>query len=190
MDNIELFIGAPSFGKTTLLCKYYKKLAKIKKCSIIYSPCKEELSISDVIYSMYPTHIEIPTYITAAYLNELNTEVLLIDEVQNRSIEELDLLIRYADRKNIQILFFGTAFDVFGKIIPSIQHLIEVGISFTQIKRKCCKCGCKAFNTLHVNKSNEVLLSPINYDDYKILILCRQCYNKYMRKFKSEHFII
>lgn len=190
MDTLKLFIGAPSFGKTTLLCDCYESLSKSKKCCIIYSPCEKEIEISNEVYQMYPIQLEIPKIITIEYLNSIHAEIILIDEVQNRSKEEINTLIRYADKNNIQVLLFGTMFDVYGHIIPVMQYILESGIPFELIKRKCCKCGCTAFNTLHIDKNNNILLSPSNKDEYEILIVCRKCYNKYMRKLKSEQFII
>lgn len=180
MDTVKLFIGGPSFGKTTLLCKYYEELSKSKKCCIIYSMDKDDdPEIPDEIYEMYPTHIEIRDIITVEYLDSLKTEVILIDEAQNRSKSEIDLLVEYADKNNIQILLFGTMFDIYGHIIPVIRYILEVGIPFEMIKRKCCKCDNMAFTTLHIDKNNHILLSPTEQDEYEILMLCRKCYNKY-----------
>lgn len=188
MDNIKLFIGGPSFGKTSLLFEYYKKLSKNKNCIILYSSCNEEDTLNSEIYKTYPKNAEIdnPRFIDKNYLKSLNKEVILIDEIQNRTNEEIDNIVNYCDKNDIICYLFGTMFDIYGHIIPNMKYIIELGISFELIKRKCCECDNIAFNTIHIDKNNNILLSPINCneDDYKILILCRKCYNKYMKKLK------
>lgn len=189
MNNIKLFIGAPSFGKTTLLCEYYNKLVQTNRCCIIYNPCDEENDISNEVYEMYPDKIKIPKKITTEYLNKLEVDVILSDETQNRTIEELSNLISYVDDTDKQLFLFGTLFDPHGHIIPSMQYLLEIGIPFELIKRKCSKCGDEAFNTIHTDKKGKIIISPVNNtdDEYDDVIVCRKCYNKYLNKLKFNN---
>lgn len=77
------------------------------------------------------------------YQREGHTNVIIADECQFFTPEQIDQLRRIVDEKNVPVLCFGLRTDFQTKLFPGSRRLFEVADSISEIKT-ICKCGVKA----------------------------------------------
>lgn len=85
-----------------------------------------------------------------------NADVIIADECQFFSPEQIDELRRIVDEFDIPVLCFGLRTDFQTKLFPGSRRLFEIADSITEIKT-ICKCGKKATVNARMDKNGIIL---------------------------------
>ncbi len=78
------------------------------------------------------------------------TQVLLVDEIQFFSRDDVDKLVRIADTKNVIVMCYGLMTDSNETLFPASARLIEVGAKLHRMESCCQMPGCKNLATHHL----------------------------------------
>lgn len=81
--------------------------------------------------------------IIEAYKKVGKKDVIISDEAQFFTYEQIEELRTLVDEEDIPVLCFGLRTDAFTHLFPGSKRLMEVADSFTEIKTVCA-CGHKA----------------------------------------------
>lgn len=92
-----------------------------------------------------------------SFLTGMNrhVDVIIADECQFFSPEQIDMLRRIVDEHDIPVLCFGLRTDFQTKLFPGSKRLLEVADSITEIKT-ICKCGKKATVNARFDKDGRI----------------------------------
>ena len=118
----------------------------------------------------------------ALYENKYSdSDVVIVDECQFLTPEQVDQLADIVMKKNIPVLCFGLSTDFTTHLFPGSKRLFEIAESISEIK-SVCSCGAKATvnarldeNGKIVTEGSQVLLG--GNDRY--VAMCRKCWLKY-----------
>ena len=126
--------------------------------------------------------------IIATFARAGHADVIIADEAQFFSPEQIDQLRRIVDEQNIPVLCFGLRTDFQTKLFPGSRRLFELADSITEIKT-ICACGSKATvnaridgNGHVVTKGEQVFLG--GNDSY--LAMCHSCWKKRIAQEAAE----
>ena len=110
--------------------------------------------------------------------DEYKADVIIADECQFFTPENIDQLRRVVDELNVPVMCFGLRTDFLTKLFPGSMRLFEVADSIAEIKT-ICSCGKKATvnarideNGNIVTKGSQVMLG--GNDSY--IAMCHTCY--------------
>ena len=111
-------------------------------------------------------------------------DVIIADECQFLTPEQIDQLRSIVDEENIPVLCFGLRTDFQTKLFPGSERLFELADSITEIKT-ICECGSKATVNARigpdgkiVTEGEQVLLG--GNDTY--IAMCHACWRKRIAK--------
>ena len=110
---------------------------------------------------------------------ESQSDVIIADEAQFFTPEQIDQLRELVDEDEIPVLCFGLRTDFRTKLFPGSARLLELADSITEIKT-ICDCGAKAtvnariFDGKVVTEGAQVMLG--GNDSY--LAMCHRCWKK------------
>ncbi len=92
-----------------------------------------------------------------SFLTGLNrhVDVIIADECQFFSPDQIDMLRRIVDEHDIPVLCFGLRTDFQTKLFPGSKRLLEVADSITEIKT-ICRCGKKATVNARFDKDGRI----------------------------------
>ena len=117
--------------------------------------------------------------------NYPDCNVIIVDECQFLTPEQVDELSDIVLQKNIPVLCFGLATDFTTHLFPGSKRLFEIAESISEIK-SVCTCGAKATVNARldddgnvVTEGSQVLLG--GNDRY--VAMCRRCWLKKCGKF-------
>ena len=106
--------------------------------------------------------------------------VIIVDECQFLTPEQVDQLADIVIEKNIPVLCFGLSTDFTTHLFPGSKRLFEIAESISEIK-SVCTCGAKATvnaridgNGKIVTEGSQVLIG--GNDSY--MAMCRKCWLK------------
>lgn len=118
------------------------------------------------------------------YQKEQEYNVIITDECQFFTPEQIDQLRRIVDEKNIPVLCFGLRTDFLTHLFPGSRRLFEVADSISEIKT-ICKCGVKAIvnaridsNGNTVTQGEQILLG--GNDRY--VAMCHKCWKESIKE--------
>ena len=118
--------------------------------------------------------------IIAEYQKQPGHDVIIADEAQFFTPEQIDQLRQLVDEEDIPVLCFGLRTDFLTHFFPGAQRLMELADSLTEIKTVCA-CGRKATvnaridaNGRIVTQGNQVLLG--GNDSY--VAMCHKCWKQ------------
>ena len=121
-------------------------------------------------------------------LDEYHADVIIADECQFFTSENIDQLRRIVDELDVPVMCFGLRTDFLTKLFPGSMRLFEVADSISEIKT-ICSCGRKADvnarideNGRIVTEGSQVLLG--GNDSY--IAMCHRCYKKGIRDSKEK----
>ena len=77
-------------------------------------------------------------------------DVIIVDECQFLTSEQIDQLRELVDRENLPVLCFGLRTDFQTKLFPGSRRLFELADSITEIKT-ICDCGRKATTNARIS---------------------------------------
>ena len=126
--------------------------------------------------------------IYALYTQRDHPDVVITDECQFFTPQQIDQLRRLVDERDLPVLCFGLRTDFRTRLFPGSLRLFELADSITEIKT-ICACGSKATvnaridgNGHVVTKGEQVFLG--GNDSY--LAMCHSCWKKRIAREAAE----
>lgn len=126
--------------------------------------------------------------IAALYARQERCDVIITDECQFFTPEQIDQLRRLVDEENLPVLCFGLRTDFQTHLFPGSRRLFELADSITEIKT-ICACGSKATVNARISggrvvtEGEQVLLG--GNDSY--VAMCHACWKKRIALEAAEH---
>ena len=116
-----------------------------------------------------------------------HADVIIADEAQFFSPEQIDQLRRIVDEQNIPVLCFGLRTDFQTKLFPGSRRLFELADSITEIKT-ICDCGRKATTNARISPDGYVITEGDQVflggnDSY--IAMCHKCYQDYINEHRK-----
>ena len=112
-------------------------------------------------------------------------DVIIADECQFFTKEQIDGLRRITDDFDVPTLCFGLRTDFLTRLFPGSHRLFEVADSITEIKTMC-ECGRKATVNARIDKSGNIVTEGrqvfLGGND-RYIAMCHKCW---VDKIKSE----
>lgn len=116
----------------------------------------------------------------------LDCNVVIVDECQFLTPEQVDQLDQIVIDYDIPVLCFGLATDFTTHLFPGSKRLFEIAQSITEIK-SVCKCGSKATVNARIDDKGRVVFKGeqvcLGGND-RYVAMCRRCWLK--RKEEQE----
>ncbi len=126
--------------------------------------------------------------IIEAYKNAGNYDVIIADEAQFLTPNQIEQLRKLVDEEDLPVLCFGLRTDFLTHFFPGAQRLMELADSITEIKT-ICECGSKATvnarideNGKMVTKGSQVMLG--GNDSYTAM--CHKCWTDRIKEQAEE----
>lgn len=107
-----------------------------------------------------------------------NSDVIIADECQFFTKEQIDELRTITDEFDVPVLCFGLRTDFLTRLFPGSQRLFEVADSITEIKTMC-ECGRKATVNARIDKNGNVVTEGrqvfLGGND-RYIAMCHKCW--------------
>ncbi|MBR5137330.1 MAG: thymidine kinase [Clostridia bacterium] len=121
-----------------------------------------------------------------AYIAHGQADVVIADEAQFFTPEQIDQLRLIVDEKNIAVLCFGLRTDFRTKTFPGSHRLLEVADAIEEIKTMC-ECGSKAIVNARIDGNGRIITDGDQIllggnDQY--VAMCHRCWT---RKIKEQN---
>lgn len=115
------------------------------------------------------------------YKNEIPpVDVIISDESQFFTPEQIDQLRRIVDECDIPVLCFGLRTDFLTKLFPGSMRLLEIADSLAEIKT-ICSCGSKATVNARISEDGRVVTAGdqvcLGGNDLYVA-MCHRCWKK------------
>lgn len=113
-----------------------------------------------------------------------STKVILIDEIQFFSPEDIDILVDIADKQNVIVICYGLLVDYNENMFPTSKRLIEVGAKLHQLKSNCQMEGCMNLSSHHLLFNDGKVVrggNGIHLGDTIYKSVCRYHFNQFYR---------
>ena len=107
-------------------------------------------------------------------------DVIIADECQFFSEDQIDQLRRIVNTFGIPVLCFGLRTDFTTRLFPGSRRLMEIADEITEIKTMC-KCGRKATVNARIDSEGNVITKGrriVLGGDDKYMALCHSCYQR------------
>lgn len=134
----------------------------------------DEISADDSIKTVFEEHSD--------------CNVIIADEAQFFSPNQIDELRDIVDERNIPVMCFGLRTDFVTKLFPGSMRLFEVADSISEIKT-ICDCGAKATVNARMDDNGKIVTSGdqicIGGND-RYIAMCHKCWKKTISKQKKE----
>lgn len=114
-------------------------------------------------------------------------DVIITDECQFFTAEQIDDLRYIVDNYDIPVLCFGLRTDFRTKLFPGSLRLFEVADSISEIKT-ICSCGNKAIVNARVDSENNVLSEGEQVfigGNESYIAMCHKCWKEALKKQKK-----
>ena len=128
------------------------------------------------------------TDISERFLREKagNCDVIIVDECQFLTEEQIDQLRSIVDEHNIPVMCFGLRTDFQTKLFPGSLRLMEVADTIQEIKT-ICDCGAKATVNARIDGEGHIVTQGAQVvlggnDSY--IAMCHKCYIRGIREHK------
>ena len=113
-----------------------------------------------------------------------DADVIITDECQFFTPEQIDQLRRIVDVYDIPVMCFGLRTDFLTTLFPGSRRLFEVADSITEIKT-ICSCGSKATVNARIDENGNVVTTGSQIliggnDSY--IAMCHKCWKKAANK--------
>ncbi len=119
------------------------------------------------------------------YLNNYSDcNVIIVDECQFLSPEQVDQLADIVINENIPVLCFGLSTDFTTHLFPGSKRLFEIAESIAEIK-SVCNCGSKATVNARLDSNGRIVTKGsqvcIGGND-RYVAMCRKCWLERLAK--------
>ena len=112
--------------------------------------------------------------------NYSDCNVIIVDECQFLTPEQVDQLADIVIDKNIPVLCFGLSTDFTTHLFPGSKRLFEIAQSISEIK-SVCTCGAKATVNARIDSNGKIVTEgnqvQIGGND-SYVAMCRKCWLK------------
>ncbi|NMA37037.1 MAG: thymidine kinase [Papillibacter sp.] len=124
------------------------------------------------------------TDIINAYLKRGKTDVIIADEAQFFTPEQIDGFRSIVDDYNVPVLCFGLRTDFLTHTFPGSKRLLELADSITEIKT-ICECGSKATVNARISPEGKIITQGEQVfiggnDSY--VAMCHACWKRKIRE--------
>lgn len=186
MAKLYFKFGAMGCSKTAqaLITKFNYEERDMKV--LLLKPALDDRDGANVVKSRIGLQEEAVTVGDDENLYEKYTEnysdrnVIIVDECQFLSPEQVDQLADIVIDKNIPVLCFGLSTDFTTHLFPGSKRLFEIAQSITEIK-SVCTCGAKATVNARLDERGKVVTEGaqvcIGGND-RYVAMCRKCWLK------------
>ena len=111
---------------------------------------------------------------------ENRADVIIADESQFFTPENIDQMRRVVDELNVPVMCFGLRTDFLTKLFPGSMRLFELADSISEIKT-ICSCGKKASVNARIDESGRIVTEGSQVmlggnDSY--IAMCHRCYKR------------
>ena len=110
-------------------------------------------------------------------------DVIIADESQFFTPEQIDQLAQLVDEEEIPVLCFGLRTDFQSHFFPGSRRLMELAESITEIKT-ICSCGTKATINARLDENGRVVTGGeqvlLGGND-RYIAMCRRCWKRAIR---------
>lgn len=115
-------------------------------------------------------------------------DVIIADEAQFFTPEQIEELRDIVDDENLPVLCFGLRTDFLTHFFPGAQRLMELADSLTEIKTVCA-CGRKATVNARIDGNGRIITAGSQVflggnDSY--VAMCHKCWKDKIRKQENE----
>ena len=115
---------------------------------------------------------------------EYRADVIITDECQFFTPENIDQMRRIVDELGVPVLCFGLRTDFLTKLFPGSMRLFELADSISEIKT-ICSCGKKASVNARIDQNGSIVTEGSQVmlggnDSY--IAMCHRCYKKGIQK--------
>ena len=126
--------------------------------------------------------------ITEEYKKLGRRDVIIADEAQFFTPEQINQLRGIVDNDDIPVLCFGLRTDFQTHFFPGAMRLMEIADSITEIKTVCA-CGSKATVNARIDANGHVITEGEQVflggnDSY--IAMCHRCWQKKIREQKNQ----
>lgn len=123
------------------------------------------------------------------YLKAGERDVIISDEAQFFTPEQIDQLRELVDTKDVPVLCFGLRTDFLTHAFPGSLRLLELADSITEIKT-ICSCGRKATVNARIDADGNIITQGSQVflggnDSYTAM--CHSCWKKKIREQEAEN---
>ena len=121
------------------------------------------------------------------YKKHDDCDVIIVDECQFFTEEQIDQLRNLVNDKNLPVLCFGLRTDFRTKLFPGSRRLFEVADSITEIKT-ICRCGSKAIVNARIDRKGNVLTEGeqgVRGGNDNYVAMCHRCWQKAIKQQKK-----
>ena len=122
--------------------------------------------------------------ICAAFERAGGADVIIADEAQFFTPEQIDQLRAIVDEKDVPVLCFGLRTDFLTHFFPGARRLMELADSLTEIKT-ICACGSKATVNARLDETGRIVTEGgqilLGGND-RYVAMCHRCWKKRIRE--------
>ena len=115
-------------------------------------------------------------------------DVIIADECQFFTKEQIDSLRAIVDRYNVPVLCFGLRTDFLTHLFPGSARLFEVADSIAEIKT-ICECGAKATVNARLDAKGQIVTHGSQVmlgGNDRYIAMCHKCWTKQIEKQKQD----
>lgn len=115
------------------------------------------------------------------------TDVIIVDECQFMTAEQIDQLRDIVDVQNIPVLCFGLRTDFQSKLFDGSRRLFEVADTITEIKA-ICDCGAKATTNARIDADGYIVTQGAQLllgGNDRYLAMCHKCWIRNIREHRK-----
>ena len=121
------------------------------------------------------------------YKAEGEHDVIIADEAQFFTPEQIEQLRTLVDEKDLPVLCFGLRTDFLTHFFPGAQRLMELADSLTEIKT-VCECGRKATVNARIDSEGKIVTEGGQIflggnDSY--IAMCHKCWKRKIKEQKN-----
>jgi thymidine kinase len=121
------------------------------------------------------------------YKNHKDINVIIADECQFLTPDQIDDLRKIVDEYDIPVLCFGLRTDFLTHLFPGSRRLFEVADSISEIKT-ICTCGKKAIINARIDENGKIVTEGDQIliggnDSY--VAMCHSCWQQQIKKQKE-----
>jgi thymidine kinase len=115
-------------------------------------------------------------------------DVIIADEAQFMTSEQIDQLRYLVDMEDLPVLCFGLRTDFLTHLFPGSRRLMELADSITEIKT-VCECGRKATVNARIDENGHIITEGSQIliggnDSY--VAMCHKCWKQKIARQKEE----
>lgn len=123
-----------------------------------------------------------------AFTNErIEADVIIADECQFFTAEQIDSLRRIVDEYEVPVLCFGLRTDFLSHLFEGSRRLFEVADSISEIKT-ICECGSKATINARLDGDGKIVTEGSQVmlgGNESYVAMCHRCWKKRIKKQNS-----